>query len=568
MFKKCLLKVASFKVIITICVIMSLIVAFQSVQNINNAKEKAINSAESDLQHIINIASGNIKLNFLSVDQTIQRAAERQYFNLLFGRTLKADMEHNLALWVNQSPQVESMFITDAQGKVDILFKKGNDNFVIRPGYKFSGYKHFKKHKASSDNDLLISYDKENGGNIFASRRVEHLDGSFGGLVVAVINGDYLQEMLNLIDKRKTMKIAVFIGDRQMSAQSSDHAAFSKSYEDFQRSNQQYGTYITQRDIDGDYHLFAFTKLDDLPVLMAVTLGEDDIFVSWYESRSDNIIFFAIFALFALTIVCFSYIIERKMRKAKASEEKALLASQIKTDFLAKMSHELRTPLNAIIGFSDMLSTGYFGKVTPAQVERLSDINMCGNHLLEFINDILEFAKGNAGKLKIKEELVNISEVTAKTVRIMEQKAKLSNVKIINKVPDDVDHIYGDKRKIKQMLINLISNAVKFTPAGGTITINTSHNADGDIVIKVSDTGVGISQADIPRAMEVFEQINNGDDKGGSGLGLPLCKMFCQMHDGDFVLESKLGAGTQASIILPAKRVYKVANDARIASAI
>jgi signal transduction histidine kinase len=218
------------------------------------------------------------------------------------------------------------------------------------------------------------------------------------------------------------------------------------------------------------------------------------------------------------------------------------------------MSHELRTPLNAIIGFSEMINSGYFGPLNAKQKERIYDINLCGSHLLQLITDILEFSKGDAGKLELVEEKVDLGELVNESVRIMKGKIKTKDIDLIIRVEPGLPLLWGDNRKIRQILINLLSNALKFTPENGVITIAALYDVHHCLSLIVSDSGIGIAEEDIPKALSVFGQVHRAKNHEGTGLGLPLCKMYAELHDGKLTLTSKPGEGTTVKIIFPQQR--------------
>ena len=220
------------------------------------------------------------------------------------------------------------------------------------------------------------------------------------------------------------------------------------------------------------------------------------------------------------------------------------------------MSHELRTPLNAIIGFSEMMTAGYFGPLNAKQKERIGDISLCGNHLLQLINDILEFSKGEAGRMEIVEEKVNIPIIIDEAMRIMNEKVKGKGIHATIDARENLPLLFADKRKIKQVLINLISNAVKFTPPEGAIIITAQLDGARNMMISVRDTGIGIAEEDIPTALAVFGQVHRSQSHEGTGLGLPLCRMFTELHGGKLTLTSVLGEGTTREAAIPRSADY------------
>ena len=231
-------------------------------------------------------------------------------------------------------------------------------------------------------------------------------------------------------------------------------------------------------------------------------------------------------------------------------------ANRAKTEFLTNMSHELRTPLNAIIGFSEVLRDGLFGPLgNPRYLDYSEDIHASGVHLLAIINDILDLAKIDAGKLELYESEIAIPELVEAVLPIVRGRADASELTLGVTLTDDLPHLHGDPRAVKQILINLLSNAIKFTEPGGRVTISASFER-GMITLAVADTGIGIAEADLPTALSTFGQVEAGLDRKheGTGLGLPLVVALVELHGAVFKLDSKPGVGTKACVIFPSRR--------------
>jgi cell cycle sensor histidine kinase DivJ len=246
---------------------------------------------------------------------------------------------------------------------------------------------------------------------------------------------------------------------------------------------------------------------------------------------------------------------ERKAHERALIEARDLAeqASRAKSHFLANMSHELRTPLNAIIGFSEVMTHQMFGPVgSPRYLEYAKLINESGGHLLELINGILDMSKIEAGKFELSEEMFDLEEVAKQALRFVKLQADRKGVALKMGVSEGARHIFADQRAVKQMLVNLVTNGVKFTPRGGQVIMAAVRNADG-IEIAVSDTGVGISQMDLEKLGKPFEQVDSAHTRSqeGTGLGLALVKAFAGMHGGDAAITSTLGEGTIVRVHLP-----------------
>ena len=249
---------------------------------------------------------------------------------------------------------------------------------------------------------------------------------------------------------------------------------------------------------------------------------------------------------------------KRHERALEAARDAALDASRAKSRFLANMSHELRTPLNAIIGFSEIMTREMFGSIGPRYQEYSRLIHESGAHLLELINSVLDMSKIEAGKFELSEEMFDLEETAESAVRFLKIPAERAGVVLALSVQPGARLVFADRRAIKQILVNLLSNGVKYTPPGGEVRVAAQVSQDGrGIEITVTDTGTGISQADLERLGKPFEQVENAETraKEGTGLGLALVKSLAAMHGGEAVLTSALGEGTRVTVQLPCAAV-------------
>lgn len=253
---------------------------------------------------------------------------------------------------------------------------------------------------------------------------------------------------------------------------------------------------------------------------------------------------------------------EQTITLSRAQEglvERLTRANAAKSEFLANMSHELRTPLNAIIGFSDVMRQELIGPLgTPAYRGYLDDIHFSGTHLLSLINDILDLSKIEAGKFELADDVVDFSELIEETGAIIRMRAEEAGIQIVNDVPPGVC-VHGDHRALRQVAVNLASNAVKFTPRGGTVRAFHAFDQNGDVCILLSDTGRGIHPDDLERVFETFGQgrHDHAARERGTGLGLPIVRGLVRAHGGDVTLTSQLGIGTTVMVRLPAVRVVR-----------
>ena len=246
---------------------------------------------------------------------------------------------------------------------------------------------------------------------------------------------------------------------------------------------------------------------------------------------------------------------EEDLTQARAVAERA---SSQKTDFLARISHEIRTPLNAIIGFSELMVDEKFGPVANDRYrDYLRDINRSGNHVLDLVNDLLDISKIEAGQQEMDYEAVSLNDTLAETVAMMQPQANRERVIIRSSFASKLPEVVADLRSVRQIALNILSNAIRYTQAGGQVILSTAYEPSGDVVMRVRDTGIGMTQAEIEQALKPFKQINalkrgRGD---GTGLGLPLTKAMVEANRARFTINSTPGEGTLVEVAFPSTRV-------------
>lgn len=247
----------------------------------------------------------------------------------------------------------------------------------------------------------------------------------------------------------------------------------------------------------------------------------------------------------------------RFLDELRAAKEEAEQSSRAKSDFVANMSHEFRTPLNAILGFSQIIMDEVHGRVLPPQYREYGGfIHDAGNHLLGLVNNVLDLSKIEAGHMELRSEPVDLADLLTECCTLVDPLTKRAGVILTKDIRADLPLIVADRMRLKQIALNLISNAVKFTPEGGSVKIIAGLDNHNDFSVEVSDTGCGMPPEDIERAQEPFQRLESAQTRRveGTGLGLFLVKRLTELHGGKLRLVSEVGKGTTAYVSLPAER--------------
>jgi signal transduction histidine kinase len=532
----------------------------------SRAYHQAMAEGQQNSIRLARILADHTELTFLGVDLSLRRAIERQYFNSLFGNNLPEYTEQNFKIWLNETPQIVALALIDESGNVQVAAHKKTYDHWLDYHKTLVGQQLFEHMRDADDTYVFIGkhVTDDNNSLIIMSRRYNKLNGEFGGIVVAAINPDYFTGFYNSIATGNHRFMSLMLGDGTILASGPFKSDDDETLVQTRVSaNTPTGTDVKSETLTGDTtRIVAVKALRNMPIFVSLVLDEEDFLASWRQSRMKDVGFLALFTIFGSALSYFVIAMAKQIIRVEESEGAAILASQAKSEFLANMSHELRTPLNAIIGFSEMINSGYFGPLNAKQKERIHDINLCGSHLLQLISDILEFSKGDAGKLELVEEKVDIGEIANESVRIMSGKIRTKGIHIVASIEPGLPFLWGDKRKIRQVLINLVSNSVKFTQENGTITVAARLDQHDNINLIVADTGIGIAEHDISKALSVFGQVHRSKNHEGTGLGLPLCKMYAELHDGKLLLTSKVGEGTTVRVIFPHQRTLPNKKDA------
>jgi signal transduction histidine kinase len=343
------------------------------------------------------------------------------------------------------------------------------------------------------------------------------------------------------------------------------------------------GSFTRPGKIDGISRLFVYGRVGSYPLIVTVGLDLDHELAA-SRSYAMTMIMIAFGATLLLTGLGAYLIREIRGRAAQevkleatnaalsvsterteaanaaltVSTERAEAANRAKSQFLANMSHELRTPLNAILGFSEMLTAGYPGQLNPKQHGYVANIHEGGGFLLRVINDVLDLAQVDAGKLQLHEEAdVELDRIAAACIALVKEQAIVGGIRLSLEIEDRIPRVIADSTRLSQIVLNLLSNAVKFTEPGGSVTLAIRRAENSGVVLEVQDTGPGMTAAEVEVALQPFGQVDSGLARRhtGTGLGLPLARELVELHGGSLHVDSEKGRGTTVTVTLPAARV-------------
>ncbi|MBL8705834.1 MAG: hypothetical protein JNM30_13350 [Rhodospirillales bacterium] len=460
-------------------------------------------------------------------------------------------------------PPVRALVVIDAGGDI-VSFSRGHPP----PKVNVVDRDYFIAARDQKADSLVIGTPTLNRINgewtINLARRISGPDGAFLGVVLATLEPLYYEQVFAAINLTPGGTIALFSTDGVLMARH-PHAAerMGKPIGDtsFRRELMRSDGQATTRGIggiDGIPRVIAGRFLRDIPLYIAVSQSEHLVLSDWRQDTWNS-------AILVSTVLCalglLAHLLLYQLGKLEVAERAIIAArhdaeraSRAKSAFLANMSHELRTPLNAIVGFAELLDSKLFGPMPhPKQHEYLKDIRASGEHLRDLVSDILDLAKIEAEKWTLNPAVVDARVECEQVAAIMHGLADRKRVALALALPDGAIEAYADPRVLRQMLINLVGNAIKFTPEGGTVTIE-AHRRDGACEFVIRDTGVGIKPQDIARVLEPFEQGDSMMPRPGkeTGLGLALTKAFAELHGGTLALESTVGVGTTITVTLPA----------------
>jgi two-component system cell cycle sensor histidine kinase PleC len=492
----------------------------------------------------------------------------------------------DLAHWKSEIPELVSPIINilmiDANGKLLASSIEGTPNTI-----SYSDREYFQAHRDNPGLGFFLG--PPHIGRIAqrlvisATRRLETKDGHFAGVLVFSIDPELLTTLHQTVDLRKTSAISLMGTDGMVfgrfTVNGLDASAVGHKVQDHRALTASKfadaGAYSARSPYDGVQRLVHWRKVRDYPLIVVVGLGAAESFAA--ADRQASIVIGLGLAMLSLPLILMLMLnreisrrvereiaLDRETEKVRETNAELVLsrrhaeeANQAKSTFLANMSHEFRTPLNAILGFSEIIRDKLVGRDLDRYANYGADIHHSGEHLLNIVNDVLDVAKVEAGKLELREEKIEVRTIIRGSLLAVEQQAAVGGIYLTSATEEISASICGDRTRLEQIVINLLSNAIKFTPPGGSVYIAAAAARDGGLSLRIRDTGIGMSREEISRALELFGQVNNSLSRqfDGTGLGLPLAIQLTELHGGTLTIESAPGSGTTVAVCFPANRI-------------
>jgi signal transduction histidine kinase len=400
------------------------------------------------------------------------------------------------------------------------------------------------------------------------SRRIDSPQGGFIGVASAILDVSYLEGVLKryhtlagahaTLYRRDGTYVAHYPNPKARIGRTNSHTQLFRS----ELPKAEVGTYHALAEVSNEHRIFSYRAVAGYPFVAQVSMTRSVALAPWYDRirLTGGLALLIVIAAAFATILIYRQAgrVDAERRAALEARLAAEHSSRSKSEFLAHMSHELRTPMNAVIGFTDMMRNEVFGPVgSPKYQDYLRDIALSGQHLLHVVNNILDLAKVEAGKWEMEESECDLRALCDSSLQIVRERARSAGVSLALAPAAAAVSIRADRRLMYQILINLLTNGIKFTERGGRVTLAWTLGEDGSVALGVSDTGVGMSDDDRRRVLEPFGRgsAELARTRHDTGLGLSLCKQFAEMHGGRMEIESALGRGTTVRVTLPRERV-------------
>ena len=524
-------------------------------------------SAERETRNMAALLADQSRQLISGTDQTL-RVAALAYDDWLNDPRRSADTGYRMLKSIEGgSDAVDALNWFDTRG--DRIASSLSPN---PPAVNIRDREHFHAHAERADVGMFMGAPVRartfDGLIAVVSRRIDSPTGQFAGVASAILNMSYLGQVLKRYHVLAGAHVTLYLRDGSYIAHYPNPAArvgrtnaHTRLFRE-ELPKAESGTYHGFAEVSAEHRIFSYQAVTGHPLVVQVSMTRATALAPWH-GRIRLTGGLAVFAIFAAAVA--TAMIYRQTRRLGGERRRAIEAqfaaedaSRSKSEFLAHMSHELRTPMNAVIGFTEMMTKEVFGPIgSPKYREYLNDIAMSGQHLLHVVNNVLDLAKVEAGKWEMEEESVRLRDFLLSTAQMVRERARAAQVAVAIGNAGPPLTLRADPRLLRQILLNLVINGIKFTESGGRVGIGWALREDGGVAIEVRDTGVGMSPEDAKRVLQPFGRgsAQLARARHETGLGLHLCKRFAEMHGGRVEITSELGKGTTVTVVFPQERV-------------
>jgi len=554
-------------------------VAAMAFHNLEQSREAYEQRAVIMTQNLASLLEGSVHSFLERIDLTLHTVGDELEHELSERGSLDiADVNRFLQRHWERIPELEALRVIDGSGTAIA-------GPLVSPSQPVSFL----------DRDYFIVHRGDPGAGLFVAkpligrisgkwvitmtRRFNNPDGSFAGVVLASVPVDYLTRLLAQLQLGENGIALLRDPDLGLITRWPPNPGppgrigtsnVSVELRTLVLSGAETATFHSSRTADNVERTNTLRRVEPGGFILVAGLGSKDYLEAWRLERRNAYAWVLGFALVSALVAAWIWSLLRKQlsdaealartardlkalnRKYVREKEQAEAASLAKSQFLANMSHELRTPLNAVIGFSDMLKQQVFGKLGRKYLEYAEDINSSGRHLLSIVSALLDLSKIEAGNHELRLARVSLASVVSFALCVMRERAEKKEIEIVVSL-EEIPALWIDELALRQVVINLISNSIKFTPPGGEIAVRAYRDGTSGVRLEVSDTGIGIAPENLQRIFEPFWQAENAMSRTqeGAGLGLSICRRLIELHGGRLTAESRPGAGTTMSIWLP-----------------
>ncbi len=508
-------------------------------------KQQTEHAAREDAANLSRAFSEDIVRSIRAVDQTLLYVRDSY---------VRSPPRFDISLWSRNS-----QFLGEFNFQVSVIDRNGimvaSNIPGAMSGVDLSDREHFRVHAESTADTLFISKPVlgrvSHKWSIQLTRRITMPDGSFGGVAVVSVDPEYLSQLYRSIDVGQKGVLALVGTDgivrargakgrtgigKSIATQSGLLKAYAQSKDGF---------FTHKSPLDGIERIYAYRGVHGYPLIVTVGLAVDEVYAVYYQNRSTTI---AIAAVLTLWLLVVTYLIFRYQRTLASARDAAEAGTRARSEFLAMMSHELRTPMNGVVGMADILLDT---RLDDEQALCVRTLRTSASHLLQVINDVLDFSKLEAGRIEIEKIRFDVHALLRDTAALMTAPAKEKDLRLLVDIAPDVPrYAIGDPARLRQVLLNLISNGLKFTKAGhiaiGVALASEQFLGKVRLEFTVADTGIGIPQDGVPLLFRRFSQLDSTIARrfGGTGLGLAICKRLVDLMGGTISVESTVGTGT------------------------